>query len=73
MCCEKDSYHRRWTLIVSKEYTTEMCFLDEWAWYITSSYTFGLISLVIVKDIHYSIDVAGKNKLEILPSNMIRI
>ena len=34
-CYEKGGCHRRQALIVDKEYTTEMCFLDEWTWHMT--------------------------------------
>ena len=35
VCCEKDSHCERWALIVDKEYTAEMYFLDKWTWHIT--------------------------------------
>jgi len=38
VCCEKDGYHGRHALIVGKEYTVEMCFLDEWTCHITQYY-----------------------------------
>ena len=34
-CCKKDGYHGRQTLIVGKEYTVEMCFLDKQTWHMT--------------------------------------
>ena len=30
VCCEKGGHHKRWTLIVGKECTAEMCFPDKW-------------------------------------------
>ena len=35
VCCEKDGRYRRWALIVGKECTVKMCFLDEWTWHMT--------------------------------------
>ena len=35
-CCEKGSCCGRQALIVGKEYTVEMCFLDEWTWPMTA-------------------------------------
>jgi len=32
VCCEKGGHHGRQALIIDKECTTEMCFLDEWTW-----------------------------------------
>ena len=29
ICCKKGGYYKRQALIVGKEYTMEMCFLDE--------------------------------------------
>jgi len=37
MCCKKGGCCRRQALIVGKEYTAEICFLDEWTWHITVS------------------------------------
>ena len=34
-CCEKDGYHGKQALIVGKEYTVEICFLDEQTWHMT--------------------------------------
>ena len=30
VCCEKGGHHKRWTLIVGKKCTAEMCFPDKW-------------------------------------------
>jgi len=35
-CCEKGGYCGRQALIVGKECTVEMCFLDEWTWPMTA-------------------------------------
>ena len=34
-CCKKGGHHGRQALIIGKECTIEMCFLDEWTWHMT--------------------------------------
>ena len=38
VCCKKGGHCRRWALIVGKECTVEMCFLDEWTWHMIVKY-----------------------------------
>jgi len=65
VCCEKGGHHGRQALIIDKECTTEMCFLDEWTWPMTTSMYRVLYQVLLCHSIQDSFSLTHSKVFEL--------